>query len=394
MIKNLLKKDGVSSKIVLIVLDGLGGLPIKDGMTELEIAKTPNLDKIVSFSATGCHIPVDFGITPGSGPGHLALFGYDPTKFQIGRGILEALGLGLEVGPYDITARGNYATIDKDGKVVDRRAGRIKTEENIEITQKLSQAIKNLPISIKSGKEHRLGLVFHFNKPVESTLKDTDPQSEGLFPKEPEGNDDASKLIREFLSIVKKVLKDQEKANYILLRGFARMPEIESFNSKFNLKSCAIAVYPMYKGIAKLVGMEVLNSNGESFKDQINTLKSAWGDYDFFFLHYKKTDSAGEDGNYELKISAIEEFDSYLPEIMSLNPNVIAITGDHSTPSIMKSHSWHPVPVLIYSKFTLGKTSQRLTERECLKGELGIFPTYKLINYLLAHSLRLEKFGA
>ncbi|MEN3034464.1 MAG: 2,3-bisphosphoglycerate-independent phosphoglycerate mutase [Aquificaceae bacterium] len=393
MLKNLLK-EGINSKILLIVLDGLGGLSVKDNMTELELSKTPNLDALTRVSATGCHIPVDFGITPGSGPGHLALFGYDPLKLNVGRGILEALGLGLKVGPNDVAVRGNYATIDSSGKVVDRRAGRIKTEENIKITSELLKALKDFPVSIKSGKEHRLGLVFHFDKDVEVSVQDTDPQTEGRFPKEPEGNDELSKTVREFLSIVKNALKYNDRANYILLRGFTKPPDIESFNSKYNLKSCAVALYPMYKGIAKLVGMDVLEVSGDSFKNQIETLKSAWESYDFFFLHYKKTDSAGEDGNYQIKISAIEEFDSYLPEILELNPDVIAITGDHSTPSLMKSHSWHFVPVLIHSRFVLGGISKRLTERECLKGELGIFPAYKLMNYLLAHSLRLEKFGA
>lgn len=396
-----------NTKLLLIVLDGLGGLPVKGGKTELELASTPNLDSLAKKSALGLHIPVDFGITPGSGPGHLGIFGYDPVKYQIGRGILEALGLGLEVKETDITVRGNYATAERvKGRLIikDRRAGRIPTEENRRITQKLSEAIKEIDgvkIEVAPGMEHRVAVLLRF--PYElpegsDRIRDTDPQREGLEPIEPVGENESServaKVVREFLRRVEEVLKDEPKANYLLLRGFSQKPKMESFEERFGLKACAIAVYPMYRGLASLVGMEVAEPEGPSLQEEINTLKKLWHEYDFFFLHIKKTDSYGEDGNYEGKIKVIEEFDSMLPQVLELKPDVLVITGDHSTPSVLRGHSWHPVPVLLYSSYVLGGTSERFVERECLKGELGMFPAVKLINLMLAHSLRLAKYGA
>ncbi|MGB9873774.1 MAG: 2,3-bisphosphoglycerate-independent phosphoglycerate mutase [Hydrogenobacter sp.] len=389
-----------NTKLLLIVLDGLGGLPVDNGKTELELANTPNLDKLAKVSALGMHIPVDYGITPGSGPGHLGIFGYDPIKYQIGRGILEALGLGLEVRDTDIAVRGNYATVDEsNGRIIvkDRRAGRISTEENVRLTQKLSSAIKNIgdvQVILSPGMEHRFAMLLRFSEPVpegSDELPDTDPQKEGLEPILPQG-EGVAKVVREFLSKAREVLKDEPKANYVLLRGFSKKPKIESFEERFGLRACAIAVYPMYRGLASLVGMDVFKA--ESLKEQIKLLRDLWEKYDYFFFHIKKTDSYGEDGNWKGKVQVIEEFDSLLPEFLSLKPHVLVITGDHSTPCVLRGHSWHPVPVLLHSPYVLGGTSQRFTERECLKGELGIFPAKKLINLMLAHALRLSKFGA
>ncbi|MCS6957955.1 MAG: 2,3-bisphosphoglycerate-independent phosphoglycerate mutase [Aquificaceae bacterium] len=405
MLDGLIQKN--NTKIVLLVLDGVGGLPVRDGKTELELAKTPNLDLLAKKSALGMHIPVDYGITPGSGPGHLGLFGYNPIKYQIGRGILEALGLGLEVKDTDIAIRGNYATVEYiEGKPIikDRRAGRISTEENQKITSKLSQAIKEIEgvkVHFASGMEHRLAIVLRFPEELpegSDRIKDTDPQKEGLEPIEPEGENEASErvasVVRKLLRNIQEILSDEPKANYVLLRGFSQKPKMESFESRFGLRACAIAVYPMYKGLASLVGMELVDFPGQSIQDEIMALKRVWEEYDFFFMHIKKTDSYGEDGKFEGKIKVIEEFDRHLPEILELKPHVLVITGDHSTPSVLKGHSWHPVPVLLHSPYVLGGTSERFTERECLKGELGIFPAEKLINFMLANSLRLAKFGA
>lgn len=405
MLESLVNKN--ARKILLIVLDGVGGLPVVDGKTELELANTPNLDLLAKRSALGLHIPVDYGITPGSGPGHLGIFGYDPLEYQIGRGILEALGLGLEVKDTDIAIRGNYATAGRaNGKLLirDRRAGRIPTEENRRITQKLSQAIEEIDgvkVFFAPGMEHRVALLLRFPEVLpegSDRIRDTDPQREGLEPILPKGLNEAServaKVVRQLLEKIEEALADEPKANYMLLRGFSQKPKMESFGKRFGLKACAIAVYPMYRGLASLVGMDVINFEGQSIEDQIKVLKELWGEYDFFFLHVKKTDSYGEDGNYEGKIKVIEEFDRNLPKILELKPDVLVITGDHSTPSILKGHSWHPVPVLLYSPYVLGGTSDRFTERECLKGELGIFPAKKLINLMLAHSLRLAKYGA
>jgi len=405
MLKDLLIKN--STKILMVVLDGLGGLPVKDTKTELELANTPNLDRLAKRSALGMHIPVDYGITPGSGPGHLGIFGYNPLEYQIGRGILEALGLGLEVRDTDIAIRGNYATVERvDGRLIvkDRRAGRIPTEENRRITKKLSEAIREVDgvrVFFAPGMEHRVALLLRFPEALpegSDRIRDTDPQKEGLQPIELEGLNEASEkvahVLRGLLEKIEEVLADEPKANYMLLRGFSQKPKMESFEERFGLKACAIAVYPMYRGLASLVGMELIDFEGQSIQDQITALKDVWQDYDFFFLHIKKTDSYGEDGNYEGKIRVIEEFDKHLPELLELKPDVFVITGDHSTPSVLRGHSWHPVPVLLHSPYVLGGTSERFTERECLKGELGIFPAEKLINLMLAHSLRLAKFGA
>lgn len=404
-LNELINKNG--SKILLIVLDGLGGLPVKDGKTELELAKTPNLDELVKKSATGLHIPVDYGITPGSGPGHLGIFGYDPQKYKIGRGILEALGLGIEVQETDIAVRGNYATAKREGNkviIVDRRAGRIPTEENKRITQKIQEAVKEIDgvkVIIRPGLEHRFAVVFRFPEklpPGSDAINDTDPQQVGKEPLEPRGENPnaerVAEVVKKFIQKATEVIKDEPRANYILLRGFAQKPHIPTMEERFGLRACCIAVYPMYKGLASLVGMELIEFEGNTIKDEIEALKKVWNEYDYFFVHIKKTDSYGEDGNYEGKISVIEEFDKHLPDFLGLKPDVLAITGDHSTPSILKGHSWHPVPLLIHSPYVLGGTSHRFTERECLKGELGILPAVKITQLLLANALRLKKYGA
>ena len=405
ILKSLLKKS--ESKILLIVLDGIGDLPLKNGKTPLEAAKTPNLDFLAKKSALGLHIPVDYGITPGSGPGHLGIFGYDPLKINIGRGVLEALGIGIELRETDVAIRGNFATVKYENGVpivVDRRAGRIPTEENKRLINYLSShvsKIEDAQVILQSGREHRFVVVFRFPYKVSSeveTINDTDPQVSGKPPLKPEGKGEiaerVSRIAETFSQKVAELLKNELKANYALLRGFSVRPDLETFEEKFGLKACCIATYPMYRGLASLVGMKIIDFEGETIKDEIETLKREWQNFDFFFLHIKKTDSAGEDGNFELKTKIIEEFDSLLPEILALNPSVFCITGDHSTPCVLKAHSWHPVPVLIYSFYVLGETSERFTEREALKGELGIFYAYKLMPLLLAHAGKLKKYGA
>ena len=405
-LKPLLEKN--NSKILLVVLDGLGGLPVReDGKTELELANIPNLDSLAYQSACGLHIPVDYGITPGSGPGHLGLFGYDPIKYQIGRGILEALGLDMEVTDRDIAIRGNFATVEyRNGTpiVVDRRAGRLPTEENKRIVKKITEKIKEIDgvkVFIKSGKEHRVAIVLRFPEPLppgSDEVNDTDPQETGVPPLKAKGkNPNAQKvaeIINKLVEKIVEIIKDEPKANYILLRGVSQKPQIEHFEDKYGLKAAAIAVYPMYKGLAKLVGMVEENPKGETIADEIEKLKEIWDRYDFFFLHVKKTDSYGEDGNVEGKIKVLEEFDRELPKILELKPDVLIITGDHSTPCKVKGHSWHPVPLLIHSPYVWGRTSQAFTERECLKGELGILPAYKIMQLALANALRLKKYGA
>lgn len=399
LIKPLVQKN--NSKIILVVLDGVGGLPI-NSKTELEAANTPNLDALARESACGLHVPVAYGVTAGSGPGHLGIFGYDPIECQIGRGILEALGLGLEVKKTDVAVRCNYATI-KDGIIVDRRAGRIPTEQSRKLTEKLQNEIKKIDdveLIFAPGMEHRFAVLLRFPNDLEpdaGMLPDTDPQKEGKapLPATPisKSAEKVATVAEKLIDKVQEILKSEEKANFILTRGFAQMPHIPTFEEAFGLKSLAIATYPMYRGLAKLVGMDTPTIEG-SVEDEINFLKQKYNDYDFFFLHVKKIDSYGEDGNFEGKAARIEEFDKLLPRILELKPDVLIITGDHSTPALLKSHSWHPVPVLLKSPYVLGGLCSAFSERECTKGELGIFPAVNLIPLALANSLRLKKFGA
>lgn len=399
IIKPLIQKN--SSKIIFAVLDGLGGFPV-DGKTELETAVTPHMDALARISACGLHTPVGPGITPGSGPGHLALFGYNPVVCQIGRGILEALGLGMEVRKTDITVRCNYATI-RDGAIVDRRAGRIPTAQSKKVTAKLQKAISkidNVHVLIAPGMEHRFAVRFRFPEklPLDAAaIPDTDPQREGLAPLPPKaGSKNAERVVgilHQFLAQAAEVLKNEEKANFLLMRGFSGMPDIPMFGDAYGLKALAIATYPMYRGLARLIDMEAPIIEG-GLGDQLLFLRKNWENYDFFFLHVKKIDSYGEDGNFSEKTARIEEFDAVLPEILAMNPDVLIITGDHSTPAAMKGHSWHPVPVLIKGPYVYGGFCNSFSERECYRGELGVFPSIQIMPIALANALRLKKFGA
>jgi 2,3-bisphosphoglycerate-independent phosphoglycerate mutase len=388
-------------KILLLVIDGLGGLPDpKTGKTELETANIPNLNYFAKIGSCGLLTPVLPGITPGSGPGHIALFGYDPVEIQIGRGILECLGIGLEVKKGEIAIRGNFATIDERRIVTDRRAGRISTEENEKIVNLISKnvkEIKGVKIMIKTVKEHRCAIILS-GENLSCDITENDPGKEGLPLKNIEPISEKGKLtsevLNEFEERVISLLKNlNSKAKCLLLRGFSTYPDIQTFQERYKLKSCCIATYPMYKGISKLVGMEVINC-GEKIEDEIEALKNFYNDYDFFFLHIKKTDSFGEDGNFEGKVKILEEIDRKIEAIKNMNFEAMAITGDHSTPSILKSHSWHPVPVVVISPNTLPDNVERFTERECSKGILGNIYSKNLMYILLACSLKLSKFGA
>ncbi len=397
IIKSITVKN--ENKIILIIMDGVGGLPVKDGKTELELANTPNLDELASESALGLTYPIAIGITPGSGPAHLSIFGYDPIKYNIGRGVLEALGIGLELTQHDLPARANFATKDKNNIITDRRAGRIPTEKNKELCKKLSENIKqieDIEVIIRPGKEHRFVVVFR-GEGLEGPLTDADPQKEGLKIKYAESvspsGEKSARIVNKFIDKVNEVLKDEHPANTCLLRGIDKVPPVPPMSEIFKLTPAAIATYPMYKGLSRLVGMEILQS-GESLKDEINTLKENYEKYDFFYFHIKKTDSYGEDGNFEEKIKIIEETDKILPEILSLNPDVLVITGDHSTPAVLSSHSWHPNPFLLKSKYIRPDEGKRFTENECLKGSLGHFYSINAMSLMLAHSLKLKKFGA
>ena len=386
------------SKLVMVVIDGIGGLPVR-GKTELEAAKIPNLDRLASKSICGLIDPISYGITPGSGPSHLALFGYDPFQYEIGRGVMEALGIGLRLTKDDLTARGNFATVNEKGIIVDRRAGRIPTEKNKEICEFLGNEIKEVEgvhISIFPGKEHRFVVVFQ-GKELRGDLTDADPQKDGLEAKETEGLSPeaqrTAEIVNDYLRRANEVLKPFHPANAILLRGFSKIPDIPTMSDRFRLRPAAIATYPMYRGLAMLVGMEILET-GESVKDEVETLKRYFDRYDFFYLHFKKPDMAGEDGDFKGKVKAFEEIDRIVPSILKLKPDVLVLTGDHSTPALLKSHSWHPNPVLLYSRYIRPDGIHRFTERSCGKGQLGRFSAVNLLPLMLANGLKLKKFGA
>lgn len=386
------------SKILLLIIDGLGGVPNPD-KTALEAAQIPNLHALAKESTCGLINPISPGITPGSGPAHLAVFGYDPLEFQIGRGVLEALGIGLGLTGKDLATRGNFATMDASGTITDRRAGRIATEKNVQICTELQEKIKkvdDVEIIVKPGKEHRFVIVFR-GEGLQDGLSDTDPQKEGLKAKKVEPATDGAKkaanIINKFMEKANEVLKSHHPANTLLLRGIAKVPNIPSMNELFKLNPAAIATYPMYKGLARLVGMEILET-GDTIADEFETLKNNIDKHDFFYLHIKKTDSYGEDGNLANKIKILEELDKQIPKLKGLKLDVITVTGDHSTPSLMKSHSWHPNPIMINSKYIIKDDVDKFTEKECAKGGFGIFYSKDVMTLMLANALKLNKFGA
>lgn len=387
-----------SSKIVMMVADGLGGLPMSPGgKTELETARTPNLDSLAARGVQGLSIPVKPGIAPGSGPGHLGLFGYDPLRYQIGRGALEATGIGFRLQSGDVAIRCNFCTLDPSGNIVDRRAGRISSEESAPIARSLRQiAIPGVEIFVEPVKEHRFVVVFR-GEGLGGNVKDTDPQATGVPPLEPVAVDPASQrtaqVAKEFLSQAAKILKDQKKANFHTMRGFAARPALPSYSEVYGLRAAAIAVYPMYKGLASLVGMDIVGE-ATTLGEQMRVLKEKWNDYDFFFIHFKYTDSTGEDGNFEEKVRRIEELDACLPEITALDPQVLIITGDHSTPAYLKSHSWHPVPTLLVSDCCRPDPHQTFGETTAITGGLGQFEAQYLMLLALSNAGRMGKYGA
>jgi len=385
------------SKIILLVIDGLGGLP-HSGKTELETAQTYNLDRLALRGCCGLTDPVFMGITPGSGPAHLALFGYDPLRYRLGRGILEALGSDVEVRQGDLVARGNFATL-KGGLITDRRAGRIPTSECERLCRKLNAALAGRPgaeTTVFAGKEHRFVVRFRTDG-LGDCLTDADPQKDGRPPVPAKaaapGSNKAEGVVNAFLDEVVKILADERTANAALLRGFSLQPTIPQMPEMYNLKPAAIANYPMYKGLARLIGMATYPVGGET-KDLFDTLQAHWAEHDFFYVHFKKTDAAGEDGNFEAKVKAIEEIDAFIPRIEALKPDVLVVTADHSTPALMHGHSFHPNPFLLVSAAALPDGTGVFTERECAGGILGRFRSLYAMPLMLGHAGKLKKFGA
>ncbi|HZZ80319.1 MAG TPA: 2,3-bisphosphoglycerate-independent phosphoglycerate mutase [Gemmataceae bacterium] len=396
LMRDLREDNG--SKIVLVVADGLGGLPMEvGGKTELETARTPNLDTMVREGVCGLSTPVLPGITPGSGPGHIGLFGFDPLEHKIGRGILEALGINFQVGPRDVATRGNFCTVNDKGLITDRRAGRPATERCVEMCKKMqSIKIPGVEIFVEPVREHRFVVVFRGDN-LGDHVNDTDPQALNVAPLFAVGEDahsqNTARAANAFIGEAAKVLKNDAPTNMVTLRGFARYPKIATMQEIYGLRSACIAVYPMYKGLARLVGMDILDA-GATLADQVETLKKSWGSYDFFFLHFKYTDSTGEDGNFDEKVKKIEALDLEIPKIRALNPDVMIVTGDHSTPSKMKSHSWHPVPTVLSAKNVRSGGLAEFGETQCLRGGLGQFEAKYLMSLAMAHAGRLGKYGA
>jgi len=386
------------SKIVMLVADGLGGLPMTPGgKTELETAKKPNLDALAKIGVQGASIPVCPGIAPGSGPGHLGLFGYDPVKYLIGRGALEATGIGFHMQSGDVAARGNFCTLDPAGKITDRRAGRIPTEESAPLAIRLREAkVPGYETFVEPVKEHRFVVVFR-GPGLHGNVKDTDPQATGVSPLPAEAHDAESRktadVANQWIAVATKLLDGQKKANGLTLRGFAGRPSLPKYEDVYGLKAAAIAVYPMYKGLARLVGMEIVGQ-AQTLAEQISVLEQNWSKYDFFFLHYKYTDSTGEDGTFDAKVKKIEEFDALIPRITALKPKVLIVTGDHSTPSYLKAHSWHPVPTLLVSDCCRPDGHTTFGESMAIRGGLGQFKAKYLMTLALANAERLSKYGA
>jgi len=396
LVRSLHEKN--DSKIVLLVADGLGGLPIEPGgPTELEAARTPNLDNLAKAGVLGSMIPIKPGITPGSGPGHLGLFGYDPLKYVIGRGVLEATGIGFHVGQSDVAIRCNFVTLGPDRTIKDRRAGRIPTAESAPLAVKLRQVkLPGVEIFVEPVQEHRFCVIVR-GEGLGGHVQDTDPQKTGVPPLEPvaaeAGSERTAQLAKEFIAQAEKILAAEPKANGLTMRGFSTKPDLPAYQEVYGLHAAAIAVYPMYKGLARLVGMEIVGQP-KSLAEEIDVLQKAWKDYDFFFVHFKYTDSRGEDGNFAEKVKMIEQFDAVVPRVAALKPDVLIVTGDHSTPAAMKSHSWHPVPVLLSSPTCRPDGCQEFGEKEALLGGLGQFEAIYLMPLALAHAGRLAKFGA
>jgi 2,3-bisphosphoglycerate-independent phosphoglycerate mutase len=386
------------TKILLLVIDGLGGLPNESGRSELEQADIGHLDRLAQESMCGLTVPVAPGVTPGSGPGHLALFGYDPIEHQVGRGVLEALGIDFDLQPQDVAARGNFCTVDADGRIIDRRAGRIPTDHSAPLCEMLAKIqFPGVRVFVEPVRDHRFLLVLR-GEGLSDAVTETDPQKEGAKPlpvraAAPDGEGTA-KLLNDWVAEAAKVLSGHEPANMLTLRGIARRPAMPSIVDACKFRAAAIAAYPMYRGLAKLVGMQVLTT-GATFADELATLKEHWDNFDFFFIHFKRADAAGEDGDFQAKIRALEEIDGFIDDLHALGAEVLMVAGDHSTPAVIAGHSWHPVPFLLHAKnFSRLDDTEGFNERACAHGTLGTMPAKDVLSLAMAHAGRLTKYGA
>ena len=386
-----------NSKIVMLVVDGLGGAPRPDtGKSELETACLPNLDRLAKVSTCGLTTPVAPGVTPGSGPGHMALFGYDPLKYHIGRGVLEALGIDVRLDKGNIALRGNLCTVDSEGLLIDRRAGRISTAESQPLVKRLNEIeLPEVALSVYPVQDYRFVLVLRGDG-LQSDVTETDPQDIGVPPLKASALAHAAlktaEAVNAFADAARDMLTDRDAANMVLLRGISELPSLPDFGDTYKLQSACVAAYPMYRGLANLVGMQVLPT-GATFDQELDTLEDGFSEHDFFFLHYKPADTAGEDGDFEAKVARLEELDAAIPRLMDIGPDVLVVAGDHSTPAVMSSHSWHPVPLMIHSELTIGEGGTEFTERQCATGSIGRITATSVMMLALAHAGKLSKFG-
>ena len=387
------------TKIAMLIMDGLGGLPREPGgLTELETARTPNLDALATRSALGLTVPVAPGVTPGSGPGHLAIFGYDPIRFEIGRGALEALGVDFELGPDDVAARGNFCTVDEGGVLTDRRAGRLPTEMSRDLVERLRTIrLEGAECFVEPVKEHRFAFILR-GAGLGDALSDSDPQQTGVPPLAVRAlahdSERTAALVNQFVAAARALLAGAQPANMVMLRGFARFPTMPPFAERYGLRAAAIAVNGMYRGVARLTGMAVLDVPGGSIADEFAVLEGNWPNFDFFYVHVKQTDTAGEKGDFDGKVRVIEEVDGLLPRLLALGPDAIIVSGDHSSPAVLKSHSWHPVPTLLYARHVRADGIAQFGEAACARGSLGVLPAIHVMPLALANAGRVAKYGA
>ncbi len=385
------------SKIVMLVIDGLGGLPHPEtGKSELETATTPNLDRLAAESACGLTTPVAPGITPGSGPGHLSLFGYDPIKYLIGRGVLETIGIGVDLKPGQVAARGNFCTLDESGLLVDRRAGRITTSESAPLVELLDGIeVPDVDISVYPVRDHRFVLVLS-GEGLDERVGETDPQALGVPPLEARAfvseAEETAAAVRAFTLEARRVLRNRSTANMVLLRGFSALPDLPDMGKTYRLNPAAIAAYPMYRGLAQLLGMKVIPTGG-TFDDELDTLEKAFQQHDFFFLHYKPADAAGEDGDFDAKVETIEYLDARIPRLLEQDIDTLVVAGDHSTPAIIGNHSWHPVPFLLNASNYVGDGLSSFCERAFASGSIGRLPAVNVMTLALANAGKLQKYG-
>ena len=397
LISSLAKAN--DTRICLLVMDGLGDCGNGDRGTALQIARKPTMDALASRSACGLTVPVATGVTPGSGPGHLGLFGYDPLVYAVGRGVLSALGIEFDLQDRDVAARLNFCTVDAKGNITDRRAGRISDDENRRVIAKIKaglKAPKGVEVFFDTEAEHRALLVLR-GEGLDDNIGQTDPQATGTPPlradRPPHDKSRTARIVADIVEQVGKTLADEKKANFILARGFAKYPDWPKFPDRFQLKPAAVAGYPMYRGVARLVGIPVV-SQPTTAADVCAGAAAALQDHTFVFAHFKYTDKTGEDGDLEGKVRRIEEMDAALPALLAARPDVLIITGDHSTPPSLKAHSWHPVPVLMHAPHLRGGQPARFDEVSCRGGEIGTIPAHHLLPLAMAHAGKLEKYGA